>query len=279
KIIIVFICFLCPGFVNSQWIEQELPVDTGIMLSIDFTSSNTGISGGWKFDAKPRARALYTTNSGSNWLLATDPDSGRAYVAVQMFDSQNGYMSGAYNSTVNLTSAVNPNSVYSRRYYEQFFKTQEKNGVAGFPDYRAMFLKTTDHGQTWNTYGVIPEKYTYSQDMDFFDMNTGYMVASIQDLSTFRSGILRTTNSGLTWSELLSLPIDGSLNSVVCTGAERVFVTGAEIRNDSLFGVIMKSTSAGSSWEINYYPDITFEDVFFTNASTGFVVGSNETEQ
>ncbi|MEI6346929.1 MAG: YCF48-related protein [Bacteroidota bacterium] len=120
-------------------------------------------------------------------------------------------------------------------------------------------LKTTDAGINW-TLSIIGMHGL--NDVTFISSDTGYAVGKY-------GTILKTTNAGATWLALSS-NTQTSLNSVCFANNNTGVAVG--------YNKILKTTDAGITWsetvfDTNYV--ISFNDVFFTNDTTGYIVGSN----
>jgi photosystem II stability/assembly factor-like uncharacterized protein len=128
--------------------------------------------------------------------------------------------------------------------------------------------RTTNGGVTFDTVGsgLLSTTYGYRK-MWFADPNTGYAVAYYP--SGFGGGIVKTVNSGLTWTLLYSTTAT-TVMAVGGTSASNVFVLQAD-------GSMMHSTNGGSNWTTSsQYSYLVFGfDVTFINANTGFAGGES----
>ncbi len=269
KIICIFL--FIPSLLFSQWVQQYPPSDIELILSIDFANANIGAAGGW--GGGPLGKAVYTTNSGVNWLLAQVPDSSRSLVKVQLIDNSTGYIAGAYNIFKNddhLRCNIEENS-HNRfqSYYERIGMTGERE------DYRGLFLKTTNGGKNWFTYGNLPSNVYYLMGMKFININTGFISASLDYYGGRKNGILKTTNGGLNWNTLYQIDTS-DINNIYTSDGNTIFVSGWKSNSNNLLkGMILKTSNGGNSWNVQLFNETGhISDVNFTNSSTGFAVSN-----
>jgi photosystem II stability/assembly factor-like uncharacterized protein len=270
---IVFLSIFIPSTLFSQWVQQNVPSDLDMILSIDFANVNTGVACGWKENFT--GKAAYTTNSGLNWIIAQFPDSSRSLVVVQMINDNTGYIAGAYN--IFKDNLIKPAPVMLNKNFRSW-NYHERIGMTGSPadpdeGYKGLFLKTTNGGRTWFTYGVLPSNVYYLMGMKFINFNTGFVSASLEYYAGGKNGVLKTTNGGLSWNILYSIDTS-DINNVFTPDGNNVFVTGWKRFGYNTFdGIILRSSNGGSSWTIQRFSDCgAFYDVYFPNASTGFAL-------
>ena len=102
----------------------------------------------------------------------------------------------------------------------------------------------------------------YISDIEFVNPSTGYAVAGYSG-----GDILKTTNAGVTWTSQITsytLPIYGIAFTSEGTG----YLAGSLS--------VYKTTNGGTNWTTIYTSTTNeiFSDIFFTNANTGYVIGS-----
>ena len=277
---LILIILFCPTLLYSQWVQQTVPSNIDIVLCIDFINANTGVAGGWENITIVKGRAIYTTNSGINWIPAQIPDSSRSLVKSQFVNDNTGYIAGAYNTYYSYNSKYQSKSKdINQRFYlpTRAGKYHESIGMTGsLESYRGLFLKTTNGGQSWFTLDNLPANVYYLMGMCFINQNTGFVTASFNYSGGVLDGVLKTTDAGLSWNTLTSVDSvslgniftpDG--NIVVATGWKRIsgFVTG---------GFMLKSSNGGINWTEHYFQNVdSFNDVCFLNSMTGFTVGDD----
>jgi len=221
---------------------------------------------------------VYSTDGGGSWIHSY-PDSlyGNRYIYTADFVSQStGYLGGYYGllmkttdggiSWIHLTSPG--------LYYTGFEFIDENTGyVAGLFGY---ILKTTDGGNSW-TYIDLSHVVPYQQlaIICFVSPSTGY-------LSTYPPGhypggsdgyLLKTTNSGTTWSFKKSFP--GSYIRNIYFPDQ---LTGYFVLNPSIISPtnshIIKTTDGGISWDTTYQGEAV-NGIKFLDANYGAVAGRN----
>ncbi len=124
-------------------------------------------------------------------------------------------------------------------------------------------LKTIDGGITWTT--IATDTSSTIDKVQFTDVNHGFfMVDSI---------IHKTVNGGATWTKVSvpsSVPITDfhffdSMNGQICGGT----------LNPSALGYLYQTTNGGVTWNQIYTNSIYFKKLFYTNDSTGYLYGIN----
>ena len=132
-------------------------------------------------------------------------------------------------------------------------------------------LKTFNAGTTWT---ALPSGTTKGLSSIFFvDANIGYAVG---DSGT----ILKTVNAGATWTAQVSGTTDG-LRSVYFTSANTGYAVGGAYISTTwsyTHGVLLKTINGGSTWTATTNSlSWIVSSVFFTDANTGYAVGSAST--
>jgi photosystem II stability/assembly factor-like uncharacterized protein len=120
-------------------------------------------------------------------------------------------------------------------------------------------IKTTDSGQTWTS--LSSGTSSNLAVVRFIDQNTGWVAGASGTL-------LKTTDGGTSWVSQNS-GSTSTLTSLYFVDAQ----TGWSTSGDDM---IRKTTDGGDSWAVQYTATGTYvslEDVYFRNASFGFVVG------
>jgi photosystem II stability/assembly factor-like uncharacterized protein len=102
----------------------------------------------------------------------------------------------------------------------------------------------------------------------FLNDNTGYMVGD--------RVILKTTNGGQSLIYQTS-PVITELNSVWFTDANTGFIAGGSIMGLGNDGIILKTNNGGNTWSTVTSGLPMLWDMYFINATTGFVTGKNGT--
>jgi photosystem II stability/assembly factor-like uncharacterized protein len=275
-LILLVFTFLSSGPLLSQWINQQIPADIGILLSIDFVNNNSGVSTGWKLNNDAEGRAIYTTNGGLNWYLASLPDSARSLVAVQMMNNLTGYSAGAYNIVSNSSK---PTNIQNKIYFDHnrplvLNKHGLSDSVIGT---KAYFLKTTNSGLSWFPYGSMPANSPYVFCMHFVDFSTGFISVERFQNTIFAHGIYKTTNGGINWSFVYSNSDTLTVQGIKFINNNTGFAAGYDHFSGlvpSIQGVMLKTTNSGLNWTKQIFPQVdNFTDISFSNDNTGFASG------
>ena len=134
-----------------------------------------------------------------------------------------------------------------------------------------IFLKTTNGGTDW-TSQTIDSTYAL-QTVFFTNPRTGYAVGGINDGGTYyKTLIIKTTNGGANWMPLSSGLTNNFVHSIYFTGTNTGFAVA-----DS--GIILKTTDAGNSWNIQAFDCFYMFSVHFVNDNTGYAVGNKWVSQ
>ena len=201
------------------------------------------------------------------------PVSGTTNPLTSVFftDPATGYVAGVYGTILKTADSGKTwkelNSGVSEVLKSVFFTAPDTGYAVGWD---ATVLKTNDGGKNWIslTSGakstLLTAGLTYGLSSVFFtDKNTGYVT-----VGDGTGGIIKTTDGGTTWkSENCGSSM--SLNSISCRNGTACAV-GYEIitfSGDEGWTVRGKYTSTVRS----------LNSVFFTDANTGYAVGSNGT--
>ena len=263
--------------VSAQWIAQPVPPDVSILLSVDFSSTQHGVAGGYVLGFQ--GRAVYTTNGGTTWDFAQVPDSSRSLVSVQMLDNGLGYIAGAHNSSLEQHTKAPAQPAPDRDHSATSARTDyfRRIGMDGGSGYGGLFLKTTNDGQSWSTWGTLPESTYYLHDLSFVSPDTGFVTTSMTPQEG-RAGILRTTNGGTTWSTLAIPDSIVSLPSIQFQNASLGFAVGYQHVNDVISGVVLRTTDRGINWDQRDFPQVDrFTGVSIANESTAYASGVTPT--
>ena len=279
---IIFLLIFIPLVVLSQWVEQQVPTGVGILLSIDFVNANTGVSTGWTtagYDAV--GRAVYTSNGGTNWILASIPDSSRSLVTTQMINSSTGYTAAAYNIIGTHNRLIPQNRFYYSKFcsigFNSFTGRDTVLGARGF------FLKTTNSGQSWFNYGNFPVDVYYLIGMHFINETTGFV--SAQATINYWGGrqvIYKTTNGGMNWILSYSQSNTESIRNIYFVNNNTGFAVGYVSINDPEYpiqGTIIITRNGGINWNRQIFYNVNnFTDITMVNSSTGFACGISNSD-
>jgi photosystem II stability/assembly factor-like uncharacterized protein len=189
-----------------------------------------------------------------------------------------GYFAGAYNLAGGLRNnspmlaTVRKSRSASSARAEYFHRI----GMDGTDAYNGHFLRTTDEGRTWSTWGVLPESTYYLTGLSFLNPDSGFVAASTTH-EVGRAGILKTTNGGATWDRLTIPDSIVSLRSIQFK-EHLGFAAGYQMVDAVISGVILRTTDAGAHWENTSFPQVdNFTGVLVTNPDTAFAAGVTAT--
>ena len=276
SLLLSFMIIFCYNQSLSQWDVQFPPVG-GFLLSVDFQNPNRGIASG-----SYGAGIIYNMDGGNAWTSANIPDSTRAVVSVQMLNSLTGYATGAYDlfkgkdeqnriKTV-VKSIINSNHILKRREIKLGKSIVEES-------YRALFLKTTDGGVNWFTYGQVLDSILYFRNSTFLDENIGYAITS--GSVGYFGKILKTTDGGLNWSQQNTSDPNLFLIDIDFINENKGIVTGLKsIPNNGYAGIIFRTIDGGNNWESTIYPEIFhFSDISFSTTDKVYALALSQNNE
>ena len=208
--------------------------------------------------------ALFSTdNAGVTWRALTSGTSlnlqGIAFTAGGrgVLCGESGTLLSSANSGLNWASCLD---AFTTGKLRGISLADENVTVAvGDSSGKGMIFRSGDGGRTWSVrlrrIGVLLE------DCCFISPDSGFVVGA-------SSVILRTSDGGMSWSQIASLPVSSSFNGVH-------FVTpriGAVVGGG---GAILRTTDAGATWinQTNSAYGLPLQDVHFATPSTGLAVG------
>jgi Photosynthesis system II assembly factor YCF48/Secretion system C-terminal sorting domain len=246
----------------SQWVQQTLPVNKPI-TGIKFVDSLKGWACTSYGSQQDSAFILYTTNSGTNWLVQLRVYNSSFY-DLDMINTLTGYVAGhdytiargkLFSTTNGGLNWSSVNLVPNMDIGDMQFINQDSGwecGVSIGPDVRT----TTDGGNTWT---VRTSGLTGQTDRIFFlNYNTGFCALS----SVF--GIYKTTNAGVNW-----VP-NGTFSQFV----QSIFFLNI---NTGWVGVnvnrMYHTSNGGTNWIMQTMPNQgnnNVYDLYFFNDQTGF---------
>ncbi len=239
-----------------NWVTQASGTTNGLG-SICFTNDSTGyILGG----ANNLCIILKTTNGGLNWVQqfsGTNPLG-----SIYFVDSNTGYGVGSYTFAKTTNSGINwyfqSNSYYG---LSNIYFTDANTGYVCGTDGRIM--KTISGGFSWNTLVSNTNLYLYS--VFFPNAATGYIAGGGLIFPNFWNIILKTTNSGNTWTNQVFS--GSSLYTIFFNNADTGYAAGE-------YGRILKTTNGGVNWISQISSTGSYlTEIFFYDLNTGYCVG------
>jgi len=264
KNIICFLLFLTLNFslltFNSfgQWVQQSVPVTSGIFFDMKFVNANTG------FIAHSSSKLFRTTNAGYNWDVSIyyritsvcTIDSEKVYAVGN--DATSSYLYKSSNRGLIWDSISSPVDSYTALH----FFNRDTGVISGGNTFDNFIWRTTDGGQTKqlvSTYGgAATGKFFFLKDKvngEYY----GWMYYPINSL------IYRTTNSGLNWSQLPSY--SEYINSIFFVNKDTGWSTPYYERSYVYF-----TSNGGLNWvtKTMAYNSQNY-DICFINPNTGWI--------
>ena len=197
-------------------------------------------------------------NSGTNYPLD----------GVYFVDENNGWVSGWIGIILHTTDGGQTwnlqNAPANYPLYSVFFTDLQNGWAAG---YGGKVVHTTDGGENWIAQDI--SSYNDIYKLFFIDGNTGWAAGGDYDPQTgiYQRAIYNTTNGGTDWNLQYGAAYESQLHSIYFTDSNTGYAAGEQ-------GIIMKTTNGGNNWfEQQNITSFNFGDIFFSNSTTGFVVG------
>lgn len=263
---------------GGSWHFMSAVNDAGAAICFPNTSTGYAVTATSCFYSPyASVKMLKTENGGSSWSeLSNGTNSGYCLFSVFFPDDSTGYAGGISDTGCMFMKTTNGGKNWSSSYLEYpancnslFFTSKNIGYMAGYQGYIG---KTTDGGITWTK---MPGGTSNELGSVFFtNPKTGY--AAGVDLTTSQSQgiILKSVNSGATWS---STVVPYYLYSVYFPDSLTGYAVGDSGSSSSvnLNAVILKTTDGGNAWKKLSYTatDTYLSSVFFTDANTGYVAG------
>jgi len=251
--LILCICFQSISYSQNGWFWQN-PLPQGNSLnSIIFVNAQTVIAAGYW------GTILRSTDAGENWSLYNS-------------NFTNGINSVAYTNENNIFAVGSDGfiikSVNTGLDWERLsIGTNEDLSSVYFYDSNSGYItgsngkifKTTDAGNNWielNSGTTIK-------------LNTAYFINSQNGFIGGNEIILRTTNGGINWT---ALNLSTYINSISFINDNTGFLVGASSNG---IKSIRRTSNGGNTWINVFAPGTyTFNEIFFTNSSTGYIAGN-----
>lgn len=257
------------------------------LRAVSFANANLGVAVG------RYATIIRSEDGGLTW--APSPSFPQTPVTehenltdLQFIDQNTGHAVGWFGSIIRTNdggrSWENVNNIFNSLETVHFFDAQ--NGfVAGAGIFRTMDggqtwqnFKSNDNGNTWSaTYTPTPGAISphSCRAIAFGSPTVGIIVRSHDENQLFNSSVLRTTDSGVTWTKV-AIPVtvlgQVSLNDVCFVNPQTVIAVGHHLENGS---VILRSTDSGTTWSATRLELVrNLRAIYCVNDQIGFAVGS-----
>ena len=241
--LIILLAFISD--VQSQWVRQAngLPESWSTGWAIDACDNYNAI-----ISLNSTEYPLYKTSDGGNSWTPVDVylPSGNTVIDIEMISPTNYVAVSGSQILVTTNGGSTWGAKFNNSSLTEFFNYvemfDENKGIAmGDPvgSAPALFVKTTDGGQTWtsvnaNYFNGNPSGDTWRR-MDFINSNTGYFFPSIMGASNTK--LYKTTTGGATWNYT---GLDGYARNLKFYNETIGFVYD--------FGEIQRTTDAGNTW-------------------------------
>ncbi len=290
---------------QEQWLPVSAPSVSGDVnfYSLYFTSATTGYVVG------DSGYIFKTTNSGSSWTAQISGVSN-TFFYTRFTDANNGYALGSGGVILKTTNAGNSwvpkASGITQNLWSiscPVFNTCYAAGDLG------TILKTTNGGTNWTSLSTGITSYLHSIQM--VDTLNGYAVGSAIANNTTNASIFKTTDGGATWNPQTNPVGVGGFNVVfmldINTGyalgnsgllktsnggalwtqqippysiyeAHSIYFVNRSTGYMGYYSGVGKTVDSGTTWTAQSATGANFADIyslFFTDAITGYAVGSN----
>lgn len=254
---------------DNSPVEREVVLHIGSQItaepgSMDFIGSLQG-------DNPPSQALDVNSNTGVDFPVTFSHASNWLQIPVTTYNT---------NDTDKIPISIDLSGLAKGFYQDTIFISSDSALNSPFP------VPITLTVSSW-TAQVSPVNHNIN-DVFFTDANTGYAVGDVTDILTKSGFIIRTTDGGANWEEVLfvssSIPeSDSILGSVSFIGSDGWTVGSNDI--------ILHTSDGGDNWDFqtnpftdSFYVDpdtntvpysIDFTDVFFIDRNTGWIVGDS----
>jgi photosystem II stability/assembly factor-like uncharacterized protein len=209
---------------------------------------------------------LFMCSAHAQWAWQNSLPQGNALNQVVSLNSTTLVGVGGYGTVLRSTDSgtnwtVVPTPTTDNLNDVQFFTSSVGVAVGN----RGAILRTTDGGLNWSEQRFLaPENYS---NISVVNATLGFSVVK----STTYSMVIKTTNAGASWDTVGRIGNQGFVSEV------RKIVFSSEQNGVAIdaFGNICRTTNGGTSWIVPGGSSTSYFDVVFTNATTGYLVGTN----
>lgn len=266
--IIILVCSY--SFSQNGWYNQNSGTNK-FLTDVCFVDQNIGWASGWT------GTILHTEDGGENWSMQNPPPNN-AYEGVYFIDDLTGWAVG-YGGKIIFTSdggVTWEEQVSGTSYYildVQFIDANIGWTAGGrFADFNIdpirEILYTNNGGDTWETQ-LLESDEPPLNSIHFQDSDIGFAVGE-------GGKILKTTNGGQFWDELMS-DQQYHFYDVEFVNNNTGWVVGQDLSIDHL-AVIFNTTDGGLTWTLQTFnSDESLQGVCFADNMNGWVVGGGGT--
>jgi photosystem II stability/assembly factor-like uncharacterized protein len=264
KKFILFVLFLCFVLIQTsfaQWFSQISGTTTNIN-SVIFIDELTGWAAG------NAGVILKTTDTGNNWFPLSTGITNDLY-SIHFENNNLGWAAGKGPSIIKTTNGgtnwqsqtANPSIGDIRSIY---FTNPDSGWTTGYNEYSpgnfdSYISNTTDGGITWlDNYYIMDEKM--------------FSIMFLNNIIGWDAGtaIYNTTDGGMNWS---GSGAGGEFHSIIFINEGTGWIAGSDVMTNT--GLVYHTTNGGINWTQQIVePSTSFNAIFFTDNSNGWVVGS-----
>lgn len=233
--------------------------------SVCFADKNTLFAVGGEWD---QGMILKSIDGGHFWVELSAPPAYNFINKVFFLNSDTGFIVGGRieNLIMKTLDGGYSWSPYFFGYYNALNSVCFANDRVGFAVGPDVFMKTTDCGANWLQ---LTMPHHHFSDITFMDSLTGFAVGYGMYLTDESGKMMKTTDGGLTWSEV-NLNFNFKLTSVTTSG-NTIYVTSSH-------GMVLVSHNKFDTWEIMQTGTLAdLNHIAFRDAKHGIVVGSKGT--
>jgi photosystem II stability/assembly factor-like uncharacterized protein len=258
---------------SGQWIPEQVPAGANLLLTLDFFDDAAGISGGWGFNGDVHGRAIFSPDGGKTWLPASIPDSTRAMVTMISISETLAYAAGARNTGEAFPLPSHGRQIQVPHMSRGMQVYRNAIGMTGTEGYRGAFMRSTDGGKHWHSFGTLPDGTFYLLGMCVTAQTTIFATAAGSS-SAGTGRIIKSVDGGLTWA-LRHPGVAGEYKSIEFMDCLSGVAVGQASGGSSSVGAIARTSDGGDSWEeVQLFPAVdNFAGVSFPTSLTGYVVG------
>lgn len=260
KLVIFFLllCILSVNVCSGQWIYQNNPDSSKVIMSSSFLNSNTGWLSGYK------GRITKTIDGGLTWN--TKYIDTVNILSINFLSLNTGYACGTYGKIYKTSnSGLNWNQQNSS-VTDSLRSIDFINENTGWCTGKNYILKTTNGGLQWYKQNV--DSSVYRPDffcIKMYDAQNGLAGGrSLRQIQNFGC-LFRTTNGGYNWYFVDSF-YTYIVSSICFVDQNNAFISTPYM--------ILKSNDGGSSWNFcsNINLPSTFNQIHFKDINTGWLM-------
>ncbi len=214
---------------GNNWISNSI---NDYLTGIDFVNDTLG------YLLTDSAFVYKTTNFGTNWFILNtlyNPPQ----VQIDFLNSLEGYILGSMKLLGTTNGGVNWVYITTNQYFDIEFVNVTTGYSSLLDGFATKIYKTTDRGNLWQE--ILSVDSSSLLNVEFYDINTGWVIGGKLRNSKYSPQIFKTTNAGVSWFEQT---INFANDSNACVG--NLFMVDANT------GYITTNFCSGGSGGIAY---------------------------